>query len=60
LSDAGRMNTKYRDAARRVSKTWLNTEVRVSPFGGVYNTPEGAYVEVEVWIPKQAVDEPEK
>lgn len=60
MSDAGRQNARYRELASRYVLNLMTqgsdrTDFRVSQYGGVHPTPDGAFVEVEVWIPKQAL-----
>jgi hypothetical protein len=59
MSDAGRRNTRYREAAEKIFRDTLKIadQVKVPTYGGVFETETGAFVEIQVWVPKEAIEQ---
>ena len=61
MKHGGKENTKYREAAERIYRPLMkhgneHADMRVPSYGGVYPTENGAFVEIQVWVPAQALD----
>lgn len=67
MSINGKVMNKYRAAAERLYRDRIKelplsldgdpaADFRVPSYGGVHDTEEGAYVEIQVWVPKAAIE----